>query len=321
MKSRRDTPAAVLAAQRNTSPEDGPDEPTDERTIEWDVEQMGDDLLEVASDTPAEDTGRAIVALAIEDASAAAKSPVELQVRRARRDTVPSVVSSMLAKSMRPATEGPRLRDPAAPAVERQDVTRRVVDSDRRGIPTERRGSSSYSIELVPPGAVDVHTAPTAERPIPQLGPVARLVDKARCCLDAGDVAGAVITAAQAITVAETSAAEPEVANLTDTASGPLARIFTAGPITKVPVLNRSDAEMETLEVDELHWALLRRLDGQTTLDEIFRATKIPAVDALRIAAALLRDGVLRIDERAHGGGAAARAADHWAPTSPRIRG
>jgi hypothetical protein len=320
MKSRRDTPAAVLPAQRNTSPEDGPDEPTDERTIEWDVEQMGDDLLEVAGHTPAEETGHAIVADAVEDESAAAKSPAELQVRRARRDTVPSVVSSMLAKSMRPAVEGARPREPGAPAVERHEITRRVVDSDRRGIPIERHGSSSYSIELVTSGAVDVHTAPTAERPIPQLGPVARLVDKARCCLDAGDVAAAVITAAQAIALDEASA-EAEVANLTDTASGPLARIFTAGPISKVPVLNRSDAEMDTLAVDELHWALLRRLDGQITLDEIFRATKIPAVDALRIAAALLRDGVLRIDDRAHSGGAAARAADHWAPTSPRIRG
>ncbi len=48
--------------------------------------------------------------------------------------------------------------------------------------------------------------------------------------------------------------------------------------------MNRSDAELDTIELDELHWALLRRMNGHLTLDEVFRATKIPAIDALKIA-------------------------------------
>jgi hypothetical protein len=66
--------------------------------------------------------------------------------------------------------------------------------------------------------------------------------------------------------------------------------------------MNRSDAEVDTIELDELHWALLRRMNGHLTLDEVFRATKIPAIDALKIAASLLRDGVIRVQDRSSTG-------------------
>ncbi len=98
--------------------------------------------------------------------------------------------------------------------------------------------------------------------------------------------------------VANERTPEADVGDLTDTAGGPLARIFIAGPVSKVPVMNRSDAELDTIALDELHWALLRRMNGRLTLDEVFRATKIPAIDALKIAASLLRDGVIRVQDR-----------------------
>jgi len=63
-------------------------------------------------------------------------------------------------------------------------------------------------------------------------------------------------------------------------------------------VMNRSDVELDTIALDELHWALLRRMNGHLTLDEVFRATKIPAIDALKIAASLLREGVIRVRDR-----------------------
>ena len=122
-------------------------------------------------------------------------------------------------------------------------------------------------------------------------------MQKARFSLDGGDI-GAAVLAASAAVVANERSPEPEVGNLDDTAAGPLAPIFTAGPASKVPVMNRSGAELDTIVLDELHWALLRRMNGRLTLDEVFRATKIPAIDALKIAGALLRDGVIRVEER-----------------------
>lgn len=142
-----------------------------------------------------------------------------------------------------------------------------------------------------------MHSAPTAEQAITRLGAVGTLVQKARFCLDGGDIAEAVLVAAAALAANEQSP-ETDVGDLTDTAGGPLARIFTAGPVSKVPVMNRSDAELDTVVLDELHWALLRRMNGHLTLDEVFRATKIPAIDALKIAASLLRDGVIRVQDR-----------------------
>jgi len=307
------------------SAEDGAEESTEE----WTVDALSDELVELDPDGRAEGSGRAVVAAVIDDGStgAAAATPVEKAARRARRDTVPSVLPSMLAKSMRPANAplpgrppGPPpgrpaasvvlaqatapaasslpARDPAAPAAAHADVTRKVVDADAGAIPSERH-SAAYSIEMVAQVTGDVHTAQTAEQQIPSTSPVATLVKKACFCLDAGDVAEAVLAASAALEASD-ERVDSEVGDLTDTASGPLARIFTAGPISKVPVTNRSDAELDTLALDELHWALLRRLDGQLTFDQVFRATKIPAIDALKIAAALLRDGVIRVHDRAH---------------------
>jgi hypothetical protein len=299
---------------------------TEESTEEWNVDAMGEEFIEVDTVSRSEASGRAIVATVIDDRSTGAATPIERAARRARRDTIPSVVPSMLAKSMRPAgmplpgrPPGPPpgrptssiagalssalastpVRDPAAPAPAHADVTRKVVDAEVGAIPSERH-SAAYSIEMIAHATGDVHTAPTAEQQIPSLaGPVAALVKKACFCLEAGDVAEAVLAAAAAIEANGDSSNSNEVGDLTDTASGPLARIFTAGPISKVPVVNRSDADLDTLALDELHWALMRRLDGQLTFDQVFRATKIPAIDALKIAAGLLRDGLIRVDDRA----------------------
>ena len=311
---------------------------TEESTEEWNVEDMGEEFVELSADTRADTSGRAIVARAIDDNSSRAMSPPERAVRRARRATVESVVPSMLAKSMRPSTvvqhrpaplpapkatppapspfavpaaigaapTAPMLvRDPAAPSAEHVEVTRRVPDPAIDGVVDASAGYggdvvATPSSPTAGASASDVHEAPTAESAIQVLGPVAALVKKACFCLDVGDVAQAVTAAAAALAASEESdGSESNVANLTDTASGPLARIFNAGPISKVPVVNRQDAELDGLPLDELHWALLRRLDGKTTFDEVFRATKIPAVDALKIAASLLRDGVIRVDDRA----------------------
>jgi hypothetical protein len=283
---------------------------------------MDAEFVELEPESRDETSGRAVAEM-IDDGSAGAATPFEKATRRERRDTLPSALPSLLARSMRrvgvPRPDRPpgpppgRLavgpiaqrgalanalaRDPAAPAAEHSDVTRRVVGAEAHAIPSERH-SAGYSIEMGAEAMGDVHSAPTAEQRISSLAMVGTLVKKACSSLDAGDVAQAVLAASAAVE-ASGGSVEGELGDLNDTASGPLARIFTAGPISKVPVTRLSDAQLDALVLDELHWALLRRLDGQLTFDQVFRATKIPAIDALKIAAALLRDGVIAVHDRA----------------------
>jgi hypothetical protein len=311
MKSPHDQSHPDHPEARETTPADEePEEATEERTIEWDVAQMTEELLELDGEPPSPESGQAIVAGPIKDESAGARSPGDLATRRQRRDTVPSLVPSMLAKSMRPsaavvgrrrdsATPSPGAPNPGAtqPAATKtgQPQVGRPFAGRADGVPIERDGDG-HRVQRVAPA--DVHTVPTVENPIPVLGPVAMLVLKARRCLDAGDVAQAVLAASGAI-LASQSHADPEVGDLTDTARGPLAPIFVAGPVGKIPVLNRSETDLDGLTLDELGWAFLRRLDGRSTLGQVLGATKIPPIEALQIAASLLRDGVIRIDDRA----------------------
>jgi hypothetical protein len=295
MKPPEDRSVRKPAGTADAAPVEVPDEPTDERTVEWDVEQLAGELLEVEDEpSSSPESGRAVVAQPIEDESAGARDPRDLAARRHRRNTVPSVLPSMLAKSMRQTSPAARHRDPAAPTTRPAEVTRRVGADD--AVPNER-DSSAYSIEVAG-GDTSVHTAPTAESPLPTLGPVAMLVDKARRCAGAGDLVQAVLSASEAI-LANEGHPERGVGDLSDTIGGPLAPLFVMGPEGKIPVINRSELDLDQLALDELGWALLRRLDGRSTLGKILGATRIPPTQALPIAAQLLRDGVIRIDDRA----------------------
>ena len=46
--------------------------------------------------------------------------------------------------------------------------------------------------------------------------------------------------------------------------------------------------------LDDHHRALLAAIDGVMTLEQVFRASKTPAVDAVRIAASLMHGGIIR---------------------------
>jgi hypothetical protein len=276
-----------------------PQEAPDEKTAECEVDKMGEDFRELGEELAAETSGRAIVTKAIgSDRAGISRGRAP---RAARHDTVPSRVPELLAKSMGSVVDVERPRDPAAPNIQTGEITCRVADPNH-AVPIER-DSSPYSVELDlhHPSAGDSsreagHPVPTPE-PTP-LSPVAALVAKARAYIEGGDVARAFVTASAAILTNATHREVDEIA-LSDTVGGPLAPVFTGGPIGKVPVVNRSEPEMDTLALDELQWALLRRVDGRTPFAQIFGATKIPPVDALNIAAALLRDGVIRVDGRA----------------------
>ncbi len=295
MTAKRDTPAPRPGVDvgRSGSQADT-EEGTEERTIEFDVDAMSAELMDAIGGA---DDGA--VASPVDDMSTGAATAQELNTRRARRNTLVSPIPSLLARSMRSAPTAPQAKPDAAarPAAGAPGSAQKTVaDAAPQGIPAERE-SGGYSIEIGAQPVVDPHSARTVEQPLPKLGTVGTLVHKARFCLDAGDIGEAVLAASAAVFANERSP-EPEVGDLADTAGGPLARIFTAGPASKVPVMNRSDAELDTTALDELHWALLRRMNGHLTLDEVFRATKIPAIDALKIAASLLRDGVIRVQDR-----------------------
>jgi hypothetical protein len=294
MTAKRDTPAPRpgVGVGRPASEADT-EEGTEERTIEFDVDAMSEELMDAVGGA---DDGA--VAKPVDDKSTGAATPQELNTRRARRNTLVSPIPSLLAQSMRPAATMPLAKPDAVarPAAGSPGSAQKTVaEPTPQAVPAERE-SVGYSIEV---GAqpVDPHSARTAENPLPKLGTVGTLVHKARFCLDAGDIGEAVLAASAAVFANERSP-EPEVGDLADTAGGPLARIFIAGPASKVPMMSRADAELDAIELDELHWALLRRMNGHLTLDEVFRATKIPAIDALKIAASLLRDGVIRVQER-----------------------
>jgi hypothetical protein len=270
------------------------EEGTEERTVEFDVDAMSEELMDV--DGGADDGA---VAGTVDDKSTGAATPQELNTRRARRNTLVSPIPSLLARSMKPAPAISPAAKPVPADGAPGTAPKTVADLAPQAIPAERE-SVGYSIEIGAQPA-DPHSAQTTEQPLPKLGTVGTLVYKARFCLDAGDIGEAVLAASAAVFANERNP-EPGIGDLADTAAGPLARIFTAGPASKVPVMNRSDAEVDTIELDELHWALLRRMNGHLTLDEVFRATKIPAIDALKIAASLLRDGVIRVQDRSSTG-------------------
>ena len=76
-----------------------------------------------------------------------------------------------------------------------------------------------------------------------------------------------------------------------------LARVFAAfvGPLGEVPVLSRRIDEIAAIPLDERRRAVVARVDGVRTLDQVLDGARIPATDALRVAASLLRAGIIRV--------------------------
>src|SRR3954471_14225007 len=111
MTSKREAPTPGPVGSESTARNDlesdaaqaSAEEGAEESTEEWTVDALSDEFVELDPDGRAEGSGRAVVAAVIDDGSTGAgATPVEKAARRARRDTVPSVLPSMLAKSMRP---------------------------------------------------------------------------------------------------------------------------------------------------------------------------------------------------------------------------
>ncbi len=67
------------------------------------------------------------------------------------------------------------------------------------------------------------------------------------------------------------------------------------GPLGGVPVLAPRAAEIARARLGDRERALVDRIDGTRTLEELFDGSGIGSTDALRIAARLIRAGAVRI--------------------------
>jgi len=205
----------------------------------------------------------------------------EINVERDRRNTLTSPISALIAESMSDVSEVAPGRDPAAPRPEGHELTRRVGDSDRA--PTPREKSQGYKIE--------VSSDPNARARMR----AAHLIDQARALLNSGALAGAVVAAEQAFDEAE-RAAPPGIAEVIEPARPLFAQIFSAyvGPLEEVPVMAKRMQDIPAMALDERRRAVITLVDGVRSLGQILDAARLHG-DGLRIAASLLRAGVIRV--------------------------
>jgi hypothetical protein len=204
----------------------------------------------------------------------------EIDGARDRRVTVMSGIPAIMAESMGHALfPGGRPRDPAAPLPSKPEHTRRVGDSGHAKV-----GSGASWLAQ---GDADV--APWRKR-------AAQHIDSARAALDAGDVTAAV-TAAEAAMREGEEAPPPGIVEVIEPARPLLTRVFAAyvGPSSGLPVLAPRAAEIAASRLGPRERALLDRVDGTRTLEELFDGSGLGSTDALRVAARLLRVGAVRI--------------------------
>ncbi|HEY4392761.1 MAG TPA: hypothetical protein VGP64_01810 [Polyangia bacterium] len=204
----------------------------------------------------------------------------------ADRPTIPGTIPATMSAAVRAA------RDPAAPQQRPQDQhtrrlgedddehhTRRVGDSDR-----QRLGSGSGRVMPSEAGIAASRQRASA------------LIDEARAALDDGDLTAAVTAAEGALREADV-APPPGIVEVIEPARPLLARVFAAyvGPLGGVPVLAPRAAEIARTRLAEPERALITRIDGLRTLEELFDGSGVGSTDALRIAARLIRSGAVRI--------------------------
>ena len=204
----------------------------------------------------------------------------EIDVLRDKRATVISPIPAILAEEMM-RSEGPaaRPRDPAAPAPERRDGehTRRVGDSDKNTAAPSAASSA------------DATVAARRQR-------AAARIDEARAALDAGELTQAVLAAESAMRESD-EAPPPGIVEVIEPARPLLTRAFATyvGPLGGVPVLAPRAYASARARLGDAERAVMARIDGVRTLEELFDGSGHGSTDALRIAARLLQTGAIRI--------------------------
>lgn len=255
--------------------------------IDGQVTAMGDEFVEDLEET----TDRALAPDLFDGEEEPTMERAVADPRtRARRATLVSPIPALMAETMRlvgDATQA-RARDPAAPAAQNHEITRRVQPAPGAPAAADGSGPSSYSVELIDEAAAASSSHPRQR--------AAALIERARTCLARGDLGGAVLAADEVMADGELTKA-PGVSDLLEQARPLLDRIFVAyiGLLSEVPVMARSDDDIAGEPLDDKTRSLLARVDGVLTLEQLFSTCKIPAVDAVRIAASLLSTGIIRV--------------------------
>jgi hypothetical protein len=202
----------------------------------------------------------------------------EIDVKRDRRITLTSPVSAIMAESIARERQTTPRRDPAAPLREPVEQTRRVGDSD----PVRTAAADATP-------RTDVGVARWRQR-------AAQRIDEARAALDAGDLTTAVAAAEAALDEAE-AAPPPGIIEVIEPARPLLTRVFTTyvGPSNGLPILAPKAEQIARQRLGERERAVLRRIDGTRTLEELFDGSGLGSLDAVRIVARLIRCGAVRI--------------------------
>jgi len=208
-----------------------------------------------------------------------AMQTAQVDVARDRRPTLTSPIPAVMADSMVRERIITLQRDPAAPEPRPVERTRRVGDSGPAHAdsgPTLVWGS-------------DEGVAAWRQR-------AAQRIDDARAAFDAGDLGAAVAAAEEALLEAD-NAPPPGIVEVIEPARPLLTRVFATyvGPTTGLPILAPRSEEIARLRLGDLERALLRRVDGTRTLEELFDGSGLGSTDSLRVVARLIRSGAVRI--------------------------
>jgi hypothetical protein len=204
----------------------------------------------------------------------------------ADRPTIPGTIPATMLGAVRAA------RDPAAPQQRPQDQhTWQLGDEDDEHH-TRRLGDSDG--QPLGPGSGKV--TPSEAGIAASRQRASALIDEARAALDDGDLTAAVTAAERALREAD-QAPPPGIVEVIEPARPLLGRVFAAyvGPLGGVPVLAPRAAEIARARLGEPERALITRIDGLRTLEELFDGSGLGSTDALRIAARLIRAGAVRV--------------------------
>jgi hypothetical protein len=207
-----------------------------------------------------------------------AMETAEIDVKRDRRPTLTSPLPAFMAESMvRERSATPLGRDPAAPEPRRVEQTRRLGDSG-----PARAGSG-------PTPRSDEGVAPWRQR-------AAQRIDDTRAAFDEGDLEAAVAAAEEALREADEAPA-PGIVEVIEPARPLLTRVFATyvGPFSGLPIPAPRADEIARQRLGDLEQAVLRRVDGIRTLEELFDGSGLGSTDALRVVARLIRSGAVRV--------------------------
>jgi hypothetical protein len=105
------------------------------------------------------------------------------------------------------------------------------------------------------------------------------------------------VTAVEAALAEGDAAPPPGIVEVIEPARPLLTRVLSTyvGPSTGVPILAPRADEIARQRLGERERALLRRIDGTHSLEELFDGSGLGSTDALRVVARLIRSGAIRI--------------------------